>query len=751
MLMMAGLTLLLPAHVASAPDIWGKAIMKQPFDREPLREIKVPDWVENLTRVTYCLSGMTDEQRERAAKGGAQISEMGFVDPIYTYYESEFLKRRNPNVPADRLQHDIAVYNRLGVKILGVVPPGLQAEAYETHPEWRRIPTNTTQVPEVDMKANPFGGGLCLLGPWGDRLIDILAEIVTKFPDVAAFSFDGIHDSGCCYCQNCREAYRRDTGEEIPDVNMNDPAFRRYQYWLDRRMESLVERMQTRLKSINPNIALVTWTTNAGRFGHFLSIPRNMSARMNLLFDAPDQEFWMDETNRGNTVVPAFANAYIWSVTNHRVAFSSPYIMSHGNPYGADSFPPQEVLRRAMLVLTYGARPSFALAGSQPILEATYDSLREVRRRERWITHIKPEPWAALVMSDNTKTFYGRDPARVEERYLSNVLGVFRTSIEEHLPLTVINDWNLNPDDLSRYKVLILANTACMNEEQAEAVRQFVRNGGGLVASVDASLFNEMGDPRKDFLLSDVLGVHYQGVAVGAGKKEPLDPNFEKAIDASYWEKRKNVFDFRIGKHELLDSQRLRQYVPDSLVTFKGPAVAVSTDPDAETIATINAKEAGAPLLPGMVVHSYGKGRVVYLSAGLDSAYYLYPYPYYRLILARALRWAAGEQPRISVQAPMCVHSTFFRQKKEGERLVVHLYNDVNTSGNHAKPDDDVPLREETIPIYGIKVGFSGYDIKSIHLEPEGTKLTPRKAGSRIEVTVPRLDIHTMVVAELSK
>ena len=94
---------------------------------------------------------------------------------------------------------------------------------------------------------------------------------------------------------------------------MNDPAFRRYQHWADRRMEDLVRRMQERLKRIKPEVALVTWTTNAGRFGHFLSIPRNMPARMNLLLDAPDQEFWLDETNRGTTIVPAFANAYIWA------------------------------------------------------------------------------------------------------------------------------------------------------------------------------------------------------------------------------------------------------------------------------------------------------------------------------------------------------------------------------------------------------------------------------------------------------
>ena len=76
----------------------------------------------------------------------------------------------------------------------------------------------------------------------------MLAEIVTKFPDVDAFSFDGLHYGGVCYCQHCRENYRKDTGAEIPNADMNDPAFRRYQHWADRRMEDLVRRMQTRLE-----------------------------------------------------------------------------------------------------------------------------------------------------------------------------------------------------------------------------------------------------------------------------------------------------------------------------------------------------------------------------------------------------------------------------------------------------------------------------------------------------------------------
>ena len=85
---------------------------------------------------------------------------------------------------------------------------------------------------------------------------------------------------------------------------------------------------------------------------------------MNLLLDAPDQEFWLDETNRGNSIVPAFANAYIWATTNHRVAFSEPYILSHGNPYGKDSFPPHPKFRDLIVYFHLFYPRNFAAFGS---------------------------------------------------------------------------------------------------------------------------------------------------------------------------------------------------------------------------------------------------------------------------------------------------------------------------------------------------------------------------------------------------
>lgn len=738
-----------------AQAIWGDAIMPQPFERQAFHEVRVPEWVQGTIGCGYALSVMASDQRAEAVKHGVSLSEVGFVDPFYAYYDSKLLERRNPGVPLERTQRDIADYKRLGVRILGVYPPCLQGEVYEKHPDWRRIATNTTEIPSIDLKQFPHGGMLCLLGPYGDFFIDVLAEIVTQFPEVDAFSFDGLHYGGVCYCPHCRENYRKETEREIPNLDMNDPAFRRYQHWADRRMEDVIQRMQTRLKGIKPDLALVTWTTNAGRFGHFLSIPRNMPARMNLLLDAPDQEFWLDETNRGTTVAPAFANAYIWATTNHRVAFSEPYLMSHGNPYGKDSFPPHEVLCRMLLALTYGAAPSIAVIQPAPLQKEIYHCLDEVQRRKPWLTHKRPEPWGALLMSDNTRNFYGRSAGQVEERYMANVLGTFRAAVEEHLPLTVINDWNLNEADLARYKLLVLSNSACLDERQLAAIEEFVKAGGGLVASLDASLFDEFGDPRKNFALADLFGVDYRGVFDAGAADKRLDVNFEQALSADYWEKRKNVFDFETAPASWLRQGRLAAYVGDQPVTLKSAAIRVEPrkGSDAEVLGWLRLKS-GDPNVrtPGVVARKHGQGRVVYLAAGFDAAYYLYAYPYQRLVLRQAIDWVAPSAPPIKVEAPMCVHTTLMRQEKEGKRLIVHLFNDVNTTAFHALATDDVPLREEVLPIHDIRIIFApGHRFSKFRLRPDGLELAAETTPEGTRVIVPRLERHAMVVGELEE
>jgi hypothetical protein len=177
----------------------------------------------------------------------------------------------------------------------------------------------------------------------------------------------------------------------------------------------------------------------------------------------------------------------------------------------------------------------------------------------------------------------------------------------------------------------------------------------------------------------------------------------------------------------------------------------VAPHSETKTIGFMRQRECGQAIeLPAVVARNYGKGKVVYLAAGFDAAYYLYPYPYQRLVLKHAIEWAAAAPPKVRIQAPMCVQSSCFRQTKDGQRLIVHLFNDLNSTAFHALPNEDVPLREETVPVHDVRVRFSPeYAIREVHLEPGGMRLPRRRGEQGVEVVVPQLDVHAMVVAEL--
>jgi len=482
-----------------------------------------------------------------------------------------------------------------------------------------------------------------------------------------------------------------------------------------------------------------------------------MPSRMNLLLDAPDQEFWMDESNRGATILPAVTNAYIWATTNHRVAFSEPYILSHGNPYGKDSFPPHEIARRMLLAATWGAAPSIAVAQPVGLQNELYAVMDQLQIRKPWLTHKQPEHWAAILLSDNTRNFYGRDSGQVEQRYMANVFGTFRACVEAHLPVNIINDWNLNSEDLSKYSVVVLPNAACMDDGQIAALRAYVANGGGIVSSLDASLFDEFGSVRSQFGLQDVLGVQFQGVMPSASTSadtKAIDANFAVSIGPEYWEKRKNVFEVQIAEGSPIDGRLMKTYVGRELVTMKGPAVLVQPIKPIENAIWATHRTKGDPSAlesPAIVANQYGNGRSVYFASGFDAAYYLYAYPYQRLAIADAIRWAASKSPPIRVEAPMCVHTTLMRQTgASSERLIMHLFNDINTTAFHALPNDDVPLREETLPILDIRVTFdSRYRIAKVTQQPDGIELACKQTTQGFEVVIPRLEVHSMLVVEL--
>jgi len=77
--------------------------------------------------------------------------------------------------------------------------------------------------------------------------------------------------------------------------------------------------------------------------------------------------------------------------------------------------------------------------------------------------------------------------------------------IQAKIPFDIVFDDNLR--DLSKYRVLVLADQECLSDVQLELIRRFVKQGGGLVATEHSSLYTEWRQRRGDFGLRDLLRV----------------------------------------------------------------------------------------------------------------------------------------------------------------------------------------------------------------------------------------------------
>jgi hypothetical protein len=89
----------------------------------------------------------------------------------------------------------------------------------------------------------------------------------------------------------------------------------------------------------------------------------------------------------------------------------------------------------------------------------------------------------------------------------SNVSTVLfeQTLIQTKIPFAVI--FNRHLKELAKYKVLVLADQDALSDEELAAIREFVKNGGGLVATESSSLLTDWRLRRRRFGLADLFGV----------------------------------------------------------------------------------------------------------------------------------------------------------------------------------------------------------------------------------------------------
>ncbi|HYM12672.1 MAG TPA: alpha-amylase family protein [Bryobacterales bacterium] len=129
------------------------------------------------------------------------------------------------------------------------------------------------------------------------------------------------------------------------------------------------------------------------------------------------------------------------------------------------------------------------------------DQRRYIRFFHRYFEHYRDIDNVAdvAVLHSFASMGYNNDRPHVSTLLAEQAL------IQSKVPFDVIFDDNLK--DLSKYRVLVLADQECLNDDKLALIRRFVQNGGSLVATDDTSLYTEWRERRRNFGLRDLFGV----------------------------------------------------------------------------------------------------------------------------------------------------------------------------------------------------------------------------------------------------
>jgi len=687
---------------------------------------------------------------------------------ITTYYPSSYLPQY-PGLGDRDLLRDmcdaaqgtgIAVvpYNHIGV---------LHTAAYREHPEWAA--TDYDGRP-LRWSGPDWDAGLhyatCLSNPaFREAYSKAMAELVANY-DPEMIYFDGPVWYLLCQCRHCRRAFLEAYGRELPripppNVISNQESWPGWAWedetwplWFELRYRTAVTFMQSLSEAIKSVKDIpVIFNCNVEQMGTrgSGSVPERT---MEYAEGALTTEVHRSASGLGGQLTGA-GGSYMGIIAQTKIGVAmgkAAWCYCPPGPYF------MQMTEDSLDPLLFGY--SYYALGGTPIIQTLHGFMRDrdavpvVRRLhdigeqfEDYFYGFEAVPFVSLPYNRATGDWYGRE--RPVERFSLHWHGAFKALTHSHHQFMPALDRDLSVEGLQGTKVLYLENVACIGDQQADAIRDFVAAGGGLVATYETSLYDERGHKRDDFALSDLFGVHYKATL----DWEDASPGTKLAAEALEAYIRVTqlhgvTVGIRLGKAINFGSRRWR--------TSHGETTLVSEPRGgAASLAEVFLPREGgygAPLAfpygrpPGIVANSFGKGKVVYFAPAVGKAYCRWANELLRVLIANAVRWVSDGQEPFAIEAPNCViaHMT---EERGGIHRLLHLINYTgNRHENSARRVHYVPPIEN-IPI---KVRIpEGHSVRSVSVLNTGDDIRFRKENESVSFVLPRLGLFASVLISL--
>jgi hypothetical protein len=596
-------------------------------------------------------------------------------------------------------------------------------EAAIAHPEWL---ARDAEGNPVHHSAKPDLYITCGYGPYNSEFMtSVLREVQTMY-GVDGFNHNRWAGSvPVCYCDFCRTDFENTGHGELPrgeqTHNIKDPLWRKYLLWRQDHIFRLWDLWDSEIRKINPNTGLLP------------GIPGGLLRQLDIGgLKKRAHSLYHDHQGRSGASIPPWSGGRggkeLRAVIAPKLVGNTWSVGHDGRHRWKDSVQSEAELRiwtadcAANGMSLKFCKFSGTLHDTRWLdyVEKIYNRLESV---EDYLRDQTPLARIAMVYSQQTQR------AQPEHKDHSN--GMYHALIEARIPFEMVHESLMEPEDVDKYKLLILPNIAALSDEQCRKLREYVERGGSILATHETSLYDEWGDRRENFGLSDLFGVTNSGPTQGPIKNSYLRMEHQTG-------------------HPILegleDAGRIINGVNrvpvQANVDFTNPPVTlIPAYPDLP-MEEVYPREDHTEI-PEVYLREIGESRIAYVPFDLDRTFWEVLDVDHGRLLRNLVQWATGEEPPVIVTGQGVLDITLWKQR---DSMTVHLVNFTNPMMMKGPFRELIAIGEQKVRVQ-LPVER---EIKRVHLLMSDQTPKHEIEDGYLNVTVPSILDHEIIAIDFS-
>jgi len=579
------------------------------------------------------------------------------------------------------------------------------------HPEWKQKDRDGNHIPAY---GNQYL--ICINTPWRDEYLKNLEKLCTHkldglFLDGPVFMRNG------CFCEYCQEKFRYEYGKSIFDAEYNE-----FLGFRTNSVTSMIKDTYEMKQRLNPDIML--YINNSALRA---DVTGSNTSKVYPYVDFLGTEggfCWINKTfDYTHTTTHA---KYIETKANGK-----PYVIfiaGDAKPYSYCMYTGAETERLYALSLAQGANIWYGIHGPTRMFkcEAGRVSARfnkYIRENEEHLINTKSCANTALMWSDSTSNYYASSVMKTDFTDKQEIGGEGKNGnhhdaltgfadilTRSHVQFDIADQDCIYDRRIFDYSLLIFPTYACISDEEATIIKEYVENGGNIISTFDTGMYDELGNKRDKGILDEIFGINrgkqieYTDVGIGYTKlnediEEPIIP-----MSGYAWE---------------ADPTGDAKVLAESYYPMAGRYVAFPTES-----------------FGYVLENKYGKGKSIYISGTVGEVYNEWCNPDNRKMIARRINEITD--PLTVTNAPQSVEISLRKQLHTGN----HLLHIVNMTRGPGRP------MEETIPISDISIEVSGVYGDSAKGIYKGTEYDIEKTDKGCKINLQTLKEYEVIVIQ---